>query len=122
MWCIWAVLIQEFPREHGRLLVVDGNVVLQTKGAVDTSGKRHPDSYTGNQLPSPTTSLPGGPTLAANDTVELYCPWCESWPLTAAAIARGNLQLQLSRLIGGVEQSDRGDEVGRTSLNSWCHT
>ena len=29
-------------------------------------------------------------TYAANDTVELYCPWCESLPLTPAALADGN--------------------------------
>ena len=29
-------------------------------------------------------------TCAANDTVELYCPWCESLPLTATALSPGN--------------------------------
>ena len=56
-------------------------------------------------------------TCAANDTVELYCPWCESLPLTAAALVHGNLhgtciQLQLSRLLCRVEQNDRGGEAG----------
>ena len=29
-------------------------------------------------------------TYATNDTVELYCPWCERLPLTATAHSRGN--------------------------------
>ena len=29
-------------------------------------------------------------TYAANDTVELFCPWCESLPLTATALSHGN--------------------------------
>ena len=50
-----------------------------------------------------------------NDTVNLYCPWCESLPLTATVFSHNGtrLQLQLSRVLGGVEQSDRGDKAGR---------
>ena len=53
-------------------------------------------------------------TYAANDTVELYCPWCESLPFDSSSRPgkpHGTcIQLQLSRLLAGVEQNDRSDK------------
>ena len=68
--------------EHGHLHAVDGDVQLQARGATVHSERRHPNSYTANHNPEdrPLRSK----TYAANDTVELYCPWC------ATSLCHGN--------------------------------
>ena len=73
--------------EHGHLPAVDGDELLQARGS--HCPFRHPNSYTGNQLPSSHRPL-RSKTYTANDTVELYCPWCESLPLTATVLSHGN--------------------------------
>ena len=48
--------------ERARLPAVDGDVLLQARGATVHSEKRHSNSYAGNQLPSSSASLPRRPT------------------------------------------------------------
>ena len=86
------MLIPEFfatgALEHEHLPALDGGVPLQARGATVHSERRHPNSCTVLHYPEdrPLRSK----TCAANDTVELYCPWCESLPLTATALRHGN--------------------------------
>ena len=123
---MWAVLILEFPR-HGH-----GSMGVYLLWMVSYNFRsREPLTILRGDIQTPIQGISSchqlllyledrplrSKTYAANDTVELYCPWCESLPLKAAALAHGKphgtcIQLQLSRLLDGVEQSDRGDEVG----------
>ena len=48
--------------EHGRLLVMDGYLLLQTRVTVHHPDRRHPDSCAWKQLPSSSAPLPRGPT------------------------------------------------------------
>ena len=118
--------------EHVHLPAVDGDVLLQAREATVHSERRYPNSFTGNQLPSSSASVPRRPTLrskthAANDTVELYCAWCETLPLTATALSHGNptehifnfsyhdFLLVWSKVI----ERRQGWE---TLSNHWCHS
>ena len=60
-------------------------------------------------------------TYVTNDTVELYCPWCESLPFTTTALSLGDLTERVFNF-SCRDQSDRGDKVGRTLSNHWWHT
>ena len=88
VWCKWSVLILEILR-HGHWSM--GVYLLWMVTCYFRLG--------GCQIPLQGNSchhqvllylenLPlRSNTYAANDTVELYCPWCKSLPLTAAALA-----------------------------------
>ena len=120
VWCIWTMLILEFLRQ-GRWSM--GVYLLWMVTCHFHSERRHPNSYTGNQLPSSSASSPRRPTAEVQNICgqrhgrvvlslvrELALDCNSSWPWKPHGT---RLQLQLSRLLGGVEQSDRGDKVGR---------
>ena len=96
-WCVWATLILEFLR-HGHwsmgiylfwmvtcyfrpgepLTILRRDIQVPIQGiSPQFQVLLHPEDR-------PLRSK----TYAANDTVELFCPWCESLPLTAAALAQ----------------------------------
>ena len=103
--------------EHGHLPAVDGDVLLQARGATVYSERSHPNSYTGNQLPSSSASLPRRPTAEVQNICgQRHGRFVLSLVRNISLPRKHHgthLQLQLSRFLGGVEQSDRGDKAGR---------
>ena len=96
---IWTVLILEFLRQGHRsmgiyllwmvtcffgpgepLSIQRGDIQIPTQG----NSSRH------QVLPHPEDRPLRSKTYVANDTVELYCPWCKSMPLTATALSHGD--------------------------------
>ena len=65
-------------------------------------------------------------TYAANDTVELYCPWCESLPLTATALSHQTPQNASPTSVITISWWCRAKWSRRQGLetlsNHWCDT
>ena len=106
-------------------------MLLQARKATVHSERRHPHSDTANQLPSSSASLPRRPfaeveNICGQRHVRVVLSLVRDLALDGNGSQRWkphrtHLQLQLPRLLGGVEQGDRGDKAGRLS-NHWCHT
>ena len=97
VWSIWSVLILEFLRhEHWSMGVYllwmvtcyfrQGEPLTILKGDIQIPIRI---SSPHQVLHYPADRPLRSKTYATNGAVELYCPWCESLPLTAAALAHG---------------------------------
>ena len=112
VWCIWSVLILDFLR-HGHWSM--GVNLLWMVTCYFTPGE--PSTILKGDIHIPIQGISSrhqvflypkyrpqmSKTCAANDTVVLYCPGCESLPLTPRITHGICIQLQLSRLLGSVD-------------------
>ena len=125
-WCVRATLILECLRHRqwsmGIYLLWMVTCYSRPGEPLTISARRHSGSHTGNQLLVPSASFPRGPTTEVHDVRgqrdgrvvlclvrELALDSSSSRPRKPHGTC---VQLQLSRLLAGPEQNDRGNKTG----------
>ena len=108
--------------EDGHLPVVKGDMLLQPREPSEHFARRHSSSHTRDQPPAPSASLPKDATTEIQDVrgqrhgrvvLSLVRELARDSSSCRPKKFHGTcIQLQLSRLLAGVEQDDRGGRTG----------